>query len=172
MHEKQSNTISSKKNVLFSQRSTISLNSQHPLILYQFLWDTRATQDDKDDEIDKAEADLKAPFDPSVPITVWFEEKQDARYRLKELGEPDKANDKSMIRTVLLGPNIHEERQKGVKKFREEQERLASLPTPREATWEEAKRHLQDDSRSPADEETNTSWYYMTLTVTLSIQQP
>ena len=55
--------------VLLSQRNTVGLITQHPLILYQFLWNTRATEDDKDDETDKAEVDLKAPFDPSILIT-------------------------------------------------------------------------------------------------------
>ena len=47
-----------------------------------------------------------------------------------------------MIRAVLLGLNIHEERQKGVEKFCEEQARLEALEEPREATWEECKQHF------------------------------
>ena len=129
-------------NVLLSKENTVGNLTQHPLALYDFLWKTRATRDDKDRQIKAAEDDLNKPFDPTQDVTVYFNDIQDAGYRLIELKQPNKADDASKIRSAILGLEIHAERGKGIEKFREKQDEWADLEPPHEATWVEFKEHM------------------------------
>ena len=105
-------------NVLLSKENTVGNLTQHPLALYDFLWKTRATRDDKDRQIKAAERDLDTPFDPTENVTKFFNDKQDAAYRLTELQQAAKSDDASMIRSAMLGLEIHAEREKGIEKFK------------------------------------------------------
>ena len=129
-------------NVLFSKENTVGNLTQYPLDLYDYLWNTRENRDDKDRQIKVAETNLDAAFDPTEDVTKYFNDKQDARYRMIELKQPAKADDATMIRSAILGLEIHVEREKGIEKFREKQDKLAALDPPREATWVEFKTHM------------------------------
>ena len=72
-------------NVLLSQENNSGILTQDPRDLFDFLWRTKASREDKDREIKKANKDMDENYDPNDDITTYLEKKQDERYRLLEL---------------------------------------------------------------------------------------
>ena len=94
---------------LLSQQNENGTLTQDPHQLLQFLWETRATRDDRDREIMLAENDINEEYDTNDDINTFLEKKQDARYRLWELAQGNRANDPSLIRATILGLQVHAE---------------------------------------------------------------
>ena len=59
---------------------------------------------------------MNEDYDPNEDIIISFQKKQDARHRLRELAQGERANDPTMILATIIGLEIYTEYQKAIKK--------------------------------------------------------
>lgn len=114
---------------------------QTPLFLFDFTWRVYATNDQRDAELDRADADLLTSFDPADPPTTYFAVLQDARYRFRQLNSPQSATDAVLIRKALAEFKKHANLSSSWRKWQKKATERANMPAPQlpPHTWQEFK---------------------------------
>lgn len=116
---------------LLDQRDSMGNLFQAPIALFNLLWLQFATKAQCDDEKDRADEDLRCEYDPTAPINNYFNQIQDARFRLIKLGENVRASDGVLIRATLSAIKNHTHMNPIWREWRRLEHERANEPPPR-----------------------------------------
>ena len=107
--------------------------NDHPLTIYNDLWDLAITDEEKDSCILENEKELTREYDPSEPVNVYYTAIQLAVSTLQRLGEP--ASPRTVIRNCLAQFRQHADLSHACRKWIRDQTGLSP-------TWETFKKHF------------------------------
>ena len=129
-----------------------------PCEVWEHLWKTYVPDEQKDDAIIENEQEIKAPYDPSLPITVFYKQYQRGKTLLTKLNAAP--TDITLCRNAVASLKKHAHLTRACRKWREKTTGNAPALT---ITWNNLKAHFtreinlleNDPSTKKQDEKVN-----------------